>query len=48
MSVNVSVYFSSDAEIEKLQMQLEMKDKELAYLKAQNALQKEMLEMMKK
>ena len=27
MSVNVSVYFSSEAEIEKLQMQLELKDK---------------------
>ncbi len=47
MSVNVSVYFSSDAEIEKLQMQLDMKDKELAlqqreivYLKGLNELLK--------
>jgi ssRNA-specific RNase YbeY (16S rRNA maturation enzyme) len=28
---NVSVYFSSDAEIEKLQMQLDMKDKVMLF-----------------
>ena len=33
---NVSVYFGADAEIEKLQMQLDMKDKELALQQREN------------
>jgi transcriptional regulator with XRE-family HTH domain len=44
---NVSVYFSSDAEIEKLQLQLEMKDKELALQQREIAYLKELLNMHK-
>ena len=45
---NISVYFSSDAEIEKLQMQLEMKDKELAMKDKEIAYLKKMLDMSEK
>ena len=44
---NVSVYFSSDAEIEKLQLQLELKDKELAMKDREIAYLKELLELHK-
>jgi transcriptional regulator with XRE-family HTH domain len=43
----VNVYFSSDAEIEKLQMQLDMKDKELAMKDREIAYLKELLDMHK-
>ena len=44
---NVSVYFSYDAEIEKLQLQLELKDKELAMKDREIAYLKELLELHK-
>lgn len=43
----VSVYFSSDTEIEKQQLQLELKDKELAMQQREIAYLKELLEMHK-
>jgi hypothetical protein len=43
----ITVYFSSDGELEKLQMQLEMKDKELAMQAKENELLKEQIAQLK-
>jgi hypothetical protein len=46
-TINPHKYFSSDAEIEKLQMQLDMKDKELTLLQREIAYLKELLKLHK-
>ena len=45
---NVSVYFSYDAEIEKLQLQLELKDKEIAMQQREIEHLNEIITLMKK